>query len=363
MNNDEEKSKRDLASVIEGSRRRSGGPFTNPYTFWWWLVILILGWIWVVYQMQYNQDYSDAFRQIRNGIPTTVIIAISAYAIGLLFGLLFGLVRAYPPEAPDTGNPPWEEFGHFILAFFRPNTYVYSSSQGFILRKRLTKGLYVVLYNLISVYVEFIRGIPALVFLLVAGFIIIPAINEPVEAFLNVTWLPFYNTFIYPVINALFNRDVAGLEWLFHVYEPIEAVRWRGVDIATGIIGLGMFYTAFASEIFRAGIQSVPKGQVEAAKSLGMTGFQTMRLIVIPQAIRNILPALGNDFLVMIKDTSLVTTLGTNDVTQEAKKWAGSQFTYLPTYAVLSLVYLTMTVTGSLLVQLLERRLRTGRRN
>jgi polar amino acid transport system permease protein len=350
----------ELSDVYEKSKRRAQGVFSNPYTFSWWLIILVLGCIWVVYQMQFDQDYTDAFRQIQKGVGTTVTLAISAYLMASVFGLLTGLVRAYPPEAPDTGHSAWYEFGVAFLAFFRPETYVYSSKKGFVLRKRIIKALYVVLYNVISVYVEFMRGIPALVFLLVAGFIIVPAINEPVEGFLNVTWLPFYNTFLQPVMNALFNHQVPTMEWLFHPYEAIESVRWRGVDIGTGTLGLGIIYGAFLSEVFRAGIQSVPKGQVEASKSLGMTTYQTMRYIVIPQAIRNVLPPLGNDFIAMIKDTSLVTILGMNDMTQEAKKWSGSQFTYIQTYAVLSVVYLMMTVTGSLLVQALERRLRGG---
>jgi polar amino acid transport system permease protein len=353
----------DLNQVYEKSKRRAGGVFNNPYTFSWWFVALVLGWIWVVYLMQSNSDYTDAWRQISKGLFTTIVLASSAYLMALIIGLFSGLVRAYPPEAPDMGHSPWHEFGSALLAFFRPSTYIYTSSEGFIRRKRIMKLLYVFLYNAVTFYVEIIRGIPAIVQLLIAGFIIVPLINEPVEGFLNATYLPVYNNFLAPLLNGLFNHPAASvpyLDWLFHSYEPLTAIRWRGVDIPTGTIGLGIVYGAFLAEVFRAGIQSVAKGQVEAAKSLGMTTYQTMSLIVIPQAVRNVLPTLGNELIAMIKDTSLVTILGMNDMTQEAKKWSGSQFTYIPTYLVLSLAYLTMTVLGSLYVQGLERRLRGG---
>jgi polar amino acid transport system permease protein len=352
----------DLEKVYEKSKRRASGVFSNPYTFPWWLLILVIGWIWVVYQMQANPDYAAAWRQIQKGVPLTVWLAISAYALALVLGLLMGLVRAYEPEAPDTRHSAWYEFALSILGFFRPSTYVYSSKTGFILRKRIIKSLYLGLYNMVTVYVEFMRGIPSLVFLFIATFIIVPTISAPTEAFLNVTWLPFYNTFLLPVMNGLFNHSVnlPILDLLFHPYEAIEAVRWRGNDPATGTLGLGMIYAAYLAEVFRAGIQSVPKGQVEASKSLGMTGYQTMRHIVIPQAIRNVLPPLGNDFIAMIKDTSLVSGVGMGDMSQEAKKWSGSVFTFVPTYAVLSVAYLTLTVTGSLWVQRLEHRLRAG---
>jgi len=87
-----------------------------------------------------------------------------------------------------------------------------------------------------------------------------------------------------------------------------------------------------------------------------------MRFVVIPQAVRRVLPPLGNDFVAMIKDTSLVTILGVDEITQLARRWSGSTFLYLQTYLVLSLIYLTMTVLGSLLVQLLERHLRQSER-
>lgn len=299
----------DLDVVYEESRIRATIPYARAYTAPWWLVIMVLGWIWVIYQMQFNEDYTDAFRRIKNGIPLTLWLAVASYFFSLIIGLLTGMLRAYPPQPPETKLP---------------------------LPKQIAKIFHVAVYNLVSVYIEFMRGIPPIVFLLIAGFIVVPMIRDPFELVINSTIIP---------LMRQFNPEMQ--DWI-----------WRGRDPATAIAGLALIYGAFLSEVFRAGIQSVEKGQVEAAKSLGMTTMQTMQLIVIPQAVRNVLPPLGNNFISMIKDTSLVTILGTDDITQLARRWSGSQFTYLETYAVLSVIYLTMTVTGSLLVQIMERHLR-----
>jgi polar amino acid transport system permease protein len=321
---------------------------SNAYTLPYWLVVMLGGWGFVVYQMQRNEDYVDAMNALREGTPVTIWIAIGAYLLALVIGLLIGIVRAYPPQRPETRLQP---------------------------HKQLREVLKIVLYHTVTVYVEFMRGIPPVVFLLIAGFIIVPEIRDPMLAVIEPVWVPLNNTIIAPTFNVLFNHPQV-YEWpiigalfdtpfvgdflgsIFREYEQIDSMTWRGRDPATAIVGLGLIYGAFLSEVFRAGIQSVPRGQIEAAKSVGMNYVQTMRFVVVPQAVRMILPPLGNNFISMIKDTSLVTILGTADLTQQARKWSGSAFTYIPTYAVLSMIYLTMTVTGSLLVQAMERNLR-----
>jgi His/Glu/Gln/Arg/opine family amino acid ABC transporter permease subunit len=125
------------------------------------------------------------------------------------------------------------------------------------------------------------------------------------------------------------------------------------------IIALAVTYGAFLAEIFRAGIQSIGRGQMEAARSLGMSYGQSMRHIILPQAIRNMLPALGNDFVAMVKDSSLVSVLAVRDITQRARLHAGTSFRYRESYTTLAALYLSMTVILSLLVGLLERRLRS----
>ena len=127
---------------------------------------------------------------------------------------------------------------------------------------------------------------------------------------------------------------------------------WRAV------LALILAYAAFLAEIFRAGLQAVDKGQIEAAQALGLNGWQRFRHISFPQAFRMILPPLGNDFVAMVKDSSLVSVLGVGDITQLAKVTAAGNFKYFETYNVAALIYLTMTIGLSLLMRRLEKRLK-----
>ena len=102
----------------------------------------------------------------------------------------------------------------------------------------------------------------------------------------------------------------------------------------------------------------MPKGQVEAAQSLGLSRWQTFRLVVLPQAIRTVLPPLGNDFVAMIKDSALVSALGVQDITQLGKVYSASTFLFFETYNVVAFLYLVMTLSLSLLVRGLEQRLK-----
>lgn len=277
------------------------------YTAPWWLVLLFLLWVMVVILIPFNDAFNAIYSQLQAGIGLTLYLAIMSYIIAIIIGLLTGIVRSNRPQPP---------------------------AYGMRFTQRVGRALHSLLYNLVTLYVEFMRGIPPLVFLLIAGFIIVPAVRDAI----NASFLPFL-------------RDLLN-------HPDIPDLVWRGRDEGTAIAGLSLVYGAFLSEVFRAGIQSVEKGQVEAAKSLGMSYFQVMRYIVVPQAVRRMLPPLGNNFISIVKDTSLVTILGTSEITQIARRWSGSTFLYLETYMVLSLIYLTMTISGSLMVQLMERQLK-----
>ena len=110
--------------------------------------------------------------------------------------------------------------------------------------------------------------------------------------------------------------------------------------------------------MFRAGLLSVDKGQIEAAEALGLSRWQRFRHVVWPQAFRTVLPPLGNDFVAMIKDSSLVSVVGVADITQLGKTFAAGNFRYLETYNVMALIYLTMTICLSLVLRWVEQRLR-----
>lgn len=230
----------------------------------------------------------------------------------------------------------------FILIGFRITISTSLSAYAIALVLGLLAGLgrlsnNVFLKNLSRLYVELIRGIPMLVLIFFIALVGVPAVVD------------------------LF---VALGEWLISIGlvafgTPLTTLENQAVSMnARAIVALSVTYGAFLAEIFRAGIQSIGHGQMEAARSLGMSYPQAMRYIILPQAIRNVLPALGNDFIAMVKDSSLVSVLAVRDITQVARLYAGSSFRYREAYVTLSVLYLTMTVGLSLLVQLVERRLR-----
>ncbi|WP_028593698.1 amino acid ABC transporter permease [Paenibacillus assamensis] len=130
-----------------------------------------------------------------------------------------------------------------------------------------------------------------------------------------------------------------------------------------GVIAVGLNSAAYLAEIFRAGIQGVDKGQVEAARSLGMTQKQTMRYIVIPQALRSVLPAIGNEFIVIIKETSIVMVIGLADLMYNADLIRTKTYQPFPSLVGAAIVYFIMTFSMSKLIGRLERKLNTNDKN
>ncbi|KAA3655431.1 MAG: amino acid ABC transporter permease [Chloroflexi bacterium] len=183
---------------------------------------------------------------------------------------------------------------------------------------RISKN--VIIRNIATAYVEFIRGVPTLVLIFTVAFVIVPEVSKSLG-----------------VENSVPPNTRA-------------------------IISLAVIYGAFLAEVFRAGIESISRGQMEAARSLGMNYGQSMRYIILPQALRNISPALGNDFIAMLKDSSLVSVLAVRDLTQSARLYAGSSFRFRETYLVLTFLYLTMTLTLSLVLRWYEQRIRADER-
>jgi polar amino acid transport system permease protein len=115
------------------------------------------------------------------------------------------------------------------------------------------------------------------------------------------------------------------------------------------------------SEIYRAGIQSIQKGQMEAARSLGMTHFQAMRYVVIPQAIRVILPPVGNEFISMLKDSSLVSVVAVADMTRRGREFMAANFIPIQTWVMIALLYLVLTLFSARVVTWIEKRTRIER--
>jgi len=259
---------------------------------WWLLIIMLIGII-LAYSFYYDETYADIFNFIKRGIFTTIQVTLIAYVIAITIGLITGLGRV-------SKNP--------------------------------------IIYNIATLYVQIMRGVPILVTILYVSFVIAPWAIDRINDL--GAWLVGLN--LLPAENAL------------------VALNTRNVDfLVRGIAALAISYGAFSAEIFRAGIESIGRGQMEAARSLGMNYFQAMRYTILPQAIRRVLPPLGNDFIAMLKESSLVSVLGVRDITQLGKLYAASSFQFFGTYNAVAFIYLTMTILLSLGVKALERRLKT----
>jgi polar amino acid transport system permease protein len=266
---------------------------------WWALVLLLLG-IALVYAIVTLPNYADAFLFIMPGLRITLYVSVVAFAIALVVGLIFGLGRF-------SSNP--------------------------------------ITYNIATFYVEVVRGIPMIVIIIYVAYVLVPlavsAANGTGEWILRTSWL-----------SAL-----AGLG------QSAAALDIRNINPEVrAIAGLAFGFGAYEAEVFRAGIQSIEPGQMEAARSLGMNYFQAMRYVILPQAIRVILPPLGNDFIAMLKDSSLISVLAVRDLTQLGKLNRSRTFRTFETWNTVTYLYLSMTLLGSMGVKWLERKFKTGGR-
>ena len=183
-----------------------------------------------------------------------------------------------------------------------------------------------VVNGLATLYVEFIRGIPLLVQLL-WWYFAFPVVMQAIGRVLNIGFLMQYKA------NA----------------------------IAMAVIGFVFCYGAYMSEIYRAGIQSIPRGQMEAARSLGMTYFQSLRYVILPQAIRVILPPVGNEFIALLKDSSLVSVVAVTDLTRRGREFMSQTYMPIETWFMIALLYLILTLTTARFVEWIERRTRYER--
>jgi len=129
---------------------------------------------------------------------------------------------------------------------------------------------------------------------------------------------------------------------------------------ACGVLGLGMYSGAYVSEIVRGAIESIDRGQNEAARSLGMSASQSMRKIIIPQAFVRMIPPLGNEFIALIKNSALVSLLTIHDLMHEGQKIISVSYRSLEVYLVIALIYLVMTSATSSALRFIEKRLRSG---
>ncbi len=189
---------------------------------------------------------------------------------------------------------------------------------------RISKNKFIHLVT--TLYVELVRGIPLLV-QLIWWYFAFPVIIKQIGVWTHISFLENYEA------NA----------------------------IVLAIFGFVFCYGAYMSEIFRAGIQSIPKGQMEAARSLGMSYFQAMRHVILPQAIRVILPPVGNEFIALLKDSSLVSAVALADLTRRGREFMAANFDPLQVWTMIALLYLVMTLFSARIVNYVERRTKIER--
>lgn len=164
----------------------------------------------------------------------------------------------------------------------------------------------------------------------------------------------FINLFASTYVEVI--RGIPLLVQLFYIYYALSRfVQVSG--IVSAVTAISICYGAYMGEVFRAGIMAIPKGQSEAARSLGFNRFQTMFLVILPQAWRTILPPVGNECIAMLKDTSLVSILAVPDIMQRARSFVGTTYLYFETYTVVALIYLIITLILSKFVSHMEGRL------
>lgn len=258
-----------------------------------------------------------------NGVFLTIRVTLIAFSGALILGLIFGLMRVSsrsPDLVVNAGRRLLIGVGLIVLMWVAVPAW--RSPTSIVLVALVVEAIMFLSpampYTLSTLYVEVVRGVPMLVIILYMGFAVTPALRN------------------------------ASQDWV------IGGLDLRGLPAA--VIGLSFGYGAYLAEVYRAGIESIPKGQMEAARSLGMSYFQAMRYIILPQAIRVVLPPLGNDFIAMLKDTSLISVIALPEVLQQGRLWISRNFRAFEGFNSVAMLYLVMTLFLSLLVRFIERK-------
>jgi polar amino acid transport system permease protein len=161
-------------------------------------------------------------------------------------------------------------------------------------------------------------------------------------------------------LATLYVSLVRGTPLIVQIFFIYLALPQFGIvlpSLAAGILALAFNYGAYMTEIFRAGIEAVPRGQIDAAHALGMTDRHTLRRIILPQALRIVTPAIGNEFIAMIKDSALVSIIGVQEMLFYARIIGSQNFRSFETFMIAALVYWILTIIFSFFQEALERRL------
>jgi polar amino acid transport system permease protein len=203
-------------------------------------------------------------------------------------------------------------------------------------------------------------GIPMTLFLSITS-IVFACLLAVFGALGRLSANPYFNGLASLYVSLV--RGTPLIVQILFIFLGLPAVGIVVPDVPTGIIALSFNYGAYLTEVFRAGIQAVPQGQVEAARSLGLPERQVLRRVILPQAVRIVTPAVANDFIAMTKDSALISVIGVEELLRRAQE-AGRPFVAtFQTVAVAAAVYWIMTMILSLFQARLERRMAEGDRN
>jgi glutamine transport system permease protein len=212
-------------------------------------------------------------------------------------------------------------------------------------------GIINLMFLLSGLYYTILTSVVAIVISIVVGLIIaLPALSKN-------RFLRGINRFYVEIVRA-----VPILVLILWVYYGLPQVAGITIDVFwAGVIALALSDSAFEAEIFRAGIQSVDKGQYEASHTISLNYIDTMRFVILPQAIRRVLPALGNQLVYMLKMSSLVSVIGMQELTRKANELVVTEYRPLEVYTILVLEYLVLILIVSAGVRWLENRLSTDK--
>jgi polar amino acid transport system permease protein len=193
-----------------------------------------------------------------------------------------------------------------------------------------------------------------------AGSLVLSTLLGMIWALMRVSRLALLQRISAAIVNGI--RGIPILVQLFYIYFVMPELGVTLTALQASIIGLGIAYSAYQAENFRAGIEAIDKGQVEASESLGMGWALMMRRVIVPQAVKIILPPYGNIMIMMLKDSSQASTITVAELTMKGQLIASSTFKYTSVLTMVAVLYLVMSVPLILFVGWLERRMQQVKR-
>jgi len=198
-----------------------------------------------------------------------------------------------------------------------------------------------------------LQGVALTIFVTI-GSLIFSTLLGLVWALMRVSSVPVLSKLSAGLINVI--RGIPIIVMLFYLYFVMPDLGVTLTALQASIIGLGISYSAYQAENFRAGIEAIDKGQVEAAQTIGMGWWLTMRRVVLPQAVRIVLPPYGNIMIMMLKDSSQASTITVAELALQGKLIASSTFKNTSVFTMVALMYLAMSIPLILLVRHFEKK-------